>query len=64
MPGESRRTPRTESQASVTPETVLDPAISGTADPSYSRRSLILVVVGVVQVMVVLDTTVVNIALP
>ena len=34
------------------------------ADPSYSRRWLILTVVGVAQVMVVLDTTVVNIALP
>ena len=34
------------------------------ADPSYSRRWLILAVVGVAQVMVVLDTTVVNIALP
>jgi hypothetical protein len=34
------------------------------ADPSYSRRWLILTVVGVAQVMVVLDTTVVNVALP
>jgi hypothetical protein len=34
------------------------------ADPSYSRRWLILTVVGVAQVMVVLDATVVNIALP
>jgi hypothetical protein len=34
------------------------------ADPSYSGRWLILAVVGVAQVMVVLDTTVVNIALP
>ena len=34
------------------------------ADPSYSRRWLILAVVGVAQVMVVLHTTVVNIALP
>jgi EmrB/QacA subfamily drug resistance transporter len=34
------------------------------ADPTYSRRWLILAVVGVAQVMVVLDTTVVNIALP
>jgi hypothetical protein len=34
------------------------------ADPSSSRRWLILAVVGVAQVMVVLDTTVVNIALP
>jgi MFS family permease len=34
------------------------------ADPSYSRRWLILAVVGVAQVMVVLDTTVVNIARP
>ena len=34
------------------------------ADPSYSRRWLILAVFGVAQVMVVLDTTVVNIALP
>jgi hypothetical protein len=34
------------------------------ADPSYWRRWLILTVVGVAQVMVVLDTTVVNIALP
>ena len=34
------------------------------ADPSYSRRWLILAVVGVAQVMVVLDSTVVNIALP
>jgi hypothetical protein len=33
------------------------------ADPSYSRRWLILTVVGA-QVMGVLDTTVVNIALP
>ena len=34
------------------------------ADLSYSRRWLNLAVVGVAQVMVVLDTTVVNIALP
>jgi MFS family permease len=34
------------------------------ADPSYSRRWLILAVVGAAQVMVVLDTTVVNIARP
>jgi MFS family permease len=34
------------------------------ADPSYSRRWLILAVVGVAQVMVVLDATVINIALP
>jgi EmrB/QacA subfamily drug resistance transporter len=34
------------------------------ADPAYSRRWLILAVIGVAQVMVVLDTTVVNIALP
>ena len=31
------------------------------ADPAYSRRQLIVAVVGVPQVMVVLDTTVVNI---
>ena len=30
------------------------------ADPTYSRRWLILTVVGVAQVMVVLDATVVN----
>lgn len=35
-----------------------------TADPTYSRRWLILAIVGVAQVMVVLDTTVVRIALP
>jgi MFS family permease len=34
------------------------------ADPTNSRRWLILAVVGVAQVMVVLDATVVNIALP
>jgi hypothetical protein len=34
------------------------------ADPSYSRRWLILAVVGVARVMVVLDTTVLNTALP
>jgi hypothetical protein len=34
------------------------------ADPSYSRCWLILTVVAVAQVMVVLDMTVVNIALP
>jgi hypothetical protein len=34
------------------------------ADPAYSRRWLILAVIGVAQVMVVFDTTVVNIALP
>jgi MFS family permease len=34
------------------------------ADPSYSRRWLSLAVVGVAQVIVLLDTTVVNIALP
>jgi MFS family permease len=34
------------------------------ADPTYSRRWLILAVVGVAQVMFVLDATVVNIALP
>jgi predicted MFS family arabinose efflux permease len=33
-------------------------------DSTYSRRWLILAVVGIAQVMVVLDTTVVNIALP
>jgi EmrB/QacA subfamily drug resistance transporter len=33
-------------------------------DPTYSRRWLILAVVGLAQVMVILDTTVVNIALP
>jgi EmrB/QacA subfamily drug resistance transporter len=33
-------------------------------DRTYSRRWLILAVIGVAQVMVVLDTTVVNIALP
>jgi MFS family permease len=33
-------------------------------DPTYCRRWLILAVVSVGQVMVVLDTTVVNIALP
>jgi MFS family permease len=33
-------------------------------DRAYSRRWLILAVIGVAQVMVVLDTTVVNIALP
>jgi hypothetical protein len=32
------------------------------ADPSYSRRWLNLAVVGVAQVVVVLDTTVINIA--
>jgi EmrB/QacA subfamily drug resistance transporter len=35
-----------------------------TADPAYARRWLILAVVGVAQVMVVLDATVVTIALP
>jgi EmrB/QacA subfamily drug resistance transporter len=34
------------------------------SDPTYSRRWLILGVVGLAQVMVVLDATVVNIALP
>lgn len=34
------------------------------ADPVYSRRWLILAIVGVAQLMVVLDATVVNIALP
>jgi hypothetical protein len=34
------------------------------ADQSYSRRWLILAVVGVAQMIVVLDTTVVNIGLP
>src|ERR1700680_891473 len=34
------------------------------ADPAYSRRWLILAVVGVAQVMVVVDATVVNIVLP
>jgi hypothetical protein len=48
----------------MTTETVLDPATSGTTDPSSSRRWLILAVIGVAQVLVVLDTTVVNIALP
>ena len=33
-------------------------------DPMYSRRWLILAIVGVAQLMVVLDATVVNIALP
>jgi len=47
----------------MTTETVLDPATSGTADPSYSRRWLILAVVGVAQVMVVLDTAAINIVL-
>jgi hypothetical protein len=35
-----------------------------TADPTYSRHWLILSVVGVAQVIVLLDATVVNIALP
>jgi MFS family permease len=34
------------------------------ADPTYSRRWLVLAVVGIAQLMVVLDATVVNIALP
>src|SRR5579862_10065025 len=42
-------------------ETVGDPASSGLAD---SRRWWVLGVVGLAQVMVILDTTVVNIALP
>jgi MFS family permease len=35
-----------------------------TADPTYSRHWLILEVVGVAQVIVLLDATAVNIALP
>jgi EmrB/QacA subfamily drug resistance transporter len=34
------------------------------ADPHHSRRWLILVVIGIAQLMVVLDVTIVNIALP
>jgi EmrB/QacA subfamily drug resistance transporter len=48
----------------MTIETVRDPASSSAANPTDSRRWLILAVVGLAQVMVILDTTVVNIALP
>jgi len=48
----------------MTTETVRDPASSSAADSTDSRRWLILAVVGLAQVMVILDTTVVNIALP
>src|ERR687895_1864231 len=34
------------------------------ADPHHDRRWLILVVIGIAQLMVVLDVTIVNIALP
>jgi EmrB/QacA subfamily drug resistance transporter len=45
-------------------ETVRDPTSSSAANQADSRRWLILGVVGLAQVMVILDTTVVNIALP
>src|SRR6476660_9689559 len=48
----------------MTTETVSDPSSSRGADQTDSRRWLILAVVGLAQVMVILDTTVVNIALP
>src|SRR5438067_12683818 len=35
-----------------------------TADPHHARRWLILVMIGLAQLMVVLDATIVNIALP
>src|SRR6266545_4449468 len=38
----------------------LDPAVS----PQHDRRWLILVIIGIAQLMVVLDVTIVNIALP
>jgi hypothetical protein len=46
----------------TTEETVREPASS--SDVTDSRRWWILGVVGLAQVMVILDTTVVNIALP
>ncbi|HEX2298449.1 MAG TPA: MFS transporter, partial [Pseudonocardiaceae bacterium] len=39
-------------------------APAGHSDPHYSRRWLILGVIGVAQLMVILDATIVNIALP
>jgi EmrB/QacA subfamily drug resistance transporter len=48
----------------MTTETVRDPGSSSAANTTDSRRWLILGVVGLAQVMVILDTTVVNIALP
>jgi len=48
----------------MTTETVRDPSSSRGADQTDSRRWLILAVVGLAQVMVILDTTVVKIALP
>ena len=48
----------------MTTETVRDPAGASAAGPTDSRRWWVLGVVGLAQVMVVLDTTVVNIALP
>ena len=38
--------------------------ISPSADPHYDRRWVILAVIGIAQLMVVLDVTIVNIALP
>jgi len=42
----------------------LAPAVSEHADPHHARRWWVLAVLAVAQLMVVLDATVVNIALP
>jgi EmrB/QacA subfamily drug resistance transporter len=44
--------------------TLADQGASSTHDPHHERRWLILAVLGIAQLMVVLDATVVNIALP
>ena len=49
---------QTESRTLVTPETARDPAGSSAANPTDLRRWWILGVVGLAQVMVILDTTV------
>lgn len=43
---------------------VVEPRREGTADPHHARRWLILVIIAMAQLMVVLDATIVNIALP
>jgi EmrB/QacA subfamily drug resistance transporter len=44
--------------------TVGSPPASASADPNFAARWIVLAIVGVAQLMVVLDATIVNIALP
>ena len=60
MSSPTRKTPGAGAQA--VPATA--PGASAPADPHYDRRWLILLVVLIAQVMILLDATVVNVALP